>query len=844
MQLSRIEATNFGAYGRVDLDLTDAGLCVVTGPNGAGKSTLFTDIPRFAFFGSSRTGSVDDLVREGTEQMSVTVQFLLGGTEYRVVRSRSKKGRGKSGLELHVRDGAEWKPLTADNVRATEARIAELLKISEETFVASCMILQGRSNEFTTKTPAERKAVLFQVLNLQLYERLKDRAHERARALDGELKVLKERHSGILEQLRAEPDIAKAIQGISFDIAGLRTTIAEREEQLAAVRAELVKLEGAEERRRELERESDVLQGEIQDLQKELGQSETRLAKAREMLQAEDKVLDKCRQLEAAKERVAVLRAKLPRMAALTADYRRLDQETVDARIHLEDLAEQIRGAQEALANREELEGAAAEYRDLGAKLEQCDEQAEQQSRYQTQRQEIEKNLDVKLTEKAFLKRQLEGLQEKTAMLSDSGCLDPDRAACRFLADAQEAKTKIADTISAIWGIDGVIAMARNALAAQDEQILALDYDSKLHTYLRARTRELKPKAELAGQLEAKAQLLSNLQDQQRQAVAAQDKLVKQFEAVQAERRALTLELQELPDLETRIPSLQEWASVKEKLPVARRIVDEEPARVAAINGQIAAKQQRLSEVVESVGKLLELAPSLASRKEQADDLAWHLERDRSELSKRQADLGGQQQRLESLKELKREEAATTARIAEVAREQSRYQILTKAFGRDGIPALIVENAVPELEDIANDLLGRMTNGAMRVRFETQRELKSVKGALAETLDIIISTWQGERPYESFSGGEQFRIDFALRVALSKLLARRAGAQLKLLVLDEGIGSQDAEGRDRLVEAISVIQEDFAEIFVISHIDEMKGAFPQRIEVEPGPDGSTVKLIA
>ena len=126
--------------------------------------------------------------------------------------------------------------------------------------------------------------------------------------------------------------------------------------------------------------------------------------------------------------------------------------------------------------------------------------------------------------------------------------------------------------------------------------------------------------------------------------------------------------------------------------------------------------------------------------------------------------------------------------------------------------------------------------------FETQRELKSVKGAVSETLDIIISDWRGERPYETFSGGEKFRIDFAIRIALSKLLARRAGASLRLLVLDEGIGSQDAEGRERLMEAIAAIEKDFAKVIVISHVEEIKEAFPTRIEVEPGPDGSKVRI--
>ncbi|MGH2626010.1 MAG: SbcC/MukB-like Walker B domain-containing protein, partial [Anaerolineales bacterium] len=108
-------------------------------------------------------------------------------------------------------------------------------------------------------------------------------------------------------------------------------------------------------------------------------------------------------------------------------------------------------------------------------------------------------------------------------------------------------------------------------------------------------------------------------------------------------------------------------------------------------------------------------------------------------------------------------------------------------------------------------------------------------------LDIVISDDLGSRPYELYSGGEAFRINFAIRIALSRLLARRAGAQLRSLFIDEGFGTQDASGRDQLVAAIQRIQPDFDRILVITHIEEMKEAFPVRIEVEKTPQGSTFR---
>jgi exonuclease SbcC len=176
----------------------------------------------------------------------------------------------------------------------------------------------------------------------------------------------------------------------------------------------------------------------------------------------------------------------------------------------------------------------------------------------------------------------------------------------------------------------------------------------------------------------------------------------------------------------------------------------------------------------------------------------------------------------------------------QVAQEKSIYDELATAFGKRGTQALIIEKALPEIEEEANRLLGRMTDNRMHLKIESQRDTK--KGDTIETLDIKIADELGTRNYEMFSGGEAFRVDFALRIALSKLLARRAGAPLPTLIIDEGFGTQDSAGREKLVEAINSIQDDFEKILVITHIEELKDAFPARIDIIKTEEGSTFSL--
>lgn len=196
---------------------------------------------------------------------------------------------------------------------------------------------------------------------------------------------------------------------------------------------------------------------------------------------------------------------------------------------------------------------------------------------------------------------------------------------------------------------------------------------------------------------------------------------------------------------------------------------------------------------------------------------------------------------LDTLKErkaaLQEEREGMTQHIADLKQ-------LERAFGKDGIPALLIEQALPEIEETTNALLSRLTNGRMSFNFLTQREYKDAsRDDLKETLDIVISDSVGERDYEMFSGGEAFRVNFSIRLALSQVLARRAGARLQTLVIDEGFGSQDAQGRQRLVEAINLVRDDFEKILVITHLDELKDAFPTRIEVEKTPEGSQLQVM-
>jgi exonuclease SbcC len=269
--------------------------------------------------------------------------------------------------------------------------------------------------------------------------------------------------------------------------------------------------------------------------------------------------------------------------------------------------------------------------------------------------------------------------------------------------------------------------------------------------------------------------------------------------------------------------------------PLEREIAELE-AQIANLEQELGRKQEEYTSAAGALKSAREQAPD----QQAAESMLLNLQERENQV---RLEVGAARQKVLVLKDLKTRFAALETERDQHARQVADYKQLERAFGKDGVPALLIEQALPQIEGKANEILERLTMGDMSVRFVTQAAYKDKKrDDLRETLDIQISDNAGIRDYEMFSGGEAFRINFAIRLALSEVLAQRAGARLQLLVIDEGFGSQDAQGRQRLIEAISLVRQDFEKILVITHIDELKEHFPTRIEVDKNEHGSSIQV--
>lgn len=169
-------------------------------------------------------------------------------------------------------------------------------------------------------------------------------------------------------------------------------------------------------------------------------------------------------------------------------------------------------------------------------------------------------------------------------------------------------------------------------------------------------------------------------------------------------------------------------------------------------------------------------------------------------------------------------------------------RVLEAAFHRDGIPTHIIERLIPRVEEEANEVLATLPGG-FAVNLRTQRV--TGKGTLADTLDIVVLKGGAETPLYMLSYGQRFRVDLALRLAIGRVLAHRAGSTIDTLWLDEPLADLDERGREAVIETLATIGTQFGLVVVVSHHAEFSDRFPARIELEQ-EDGmtSTARLSA
>lgn len=850
---SKLRISGFLSYrDPVELSFESFDLACISGHNGAGKSSIL-DAITWGLFGQARRRD-DSIINSHTNAAEVIFDFYYENDLYRVQRSKVKEKTAQ--LDFFIQDdGRDWRPLTEHSLRETEARIQRTLRLDYETFTNASFFLQGKADQFAQQRPADRKRILGSILGLEEWEKYREAAVDRRRRQEYELagidNLLQEIETELQEEAARRQQLKllqKQLKQLSAQrqLKGTEHEQARRQVDALANQRQLVEtlvnqLDGSQKRFQE---RTDLLQSrgaELQGYQQQVDRADKVEADYHSWQQARQE-LERWEQL-AAVFRHHAARRNQP-LTAIESERTRLSTEIENLKAQAEQAAKQARQIPSLQAEQ------ARAWQAAGALTTRLEQRAALTALTQEALQETQTEA---LAENKRLKYQMDELKERIERLEQAAgadcplCGQPLTPADReqLVASLQAQGKELADRYR-----------QNLALVREGEQRRQGIIDQL--SALRQAEEELRLQQRTLDQTEHRLQQTQEAVEKwQSDGATRLQTLTRQLETedfaatTRAELAEIDAALQAVgydPESHDRLRAAEQAGSASEAgmraLGAARAALTQLGREISSLEKELQADESELQRLDTAVKEATAKLAADSTTLPDLDKLEFELRELQTQENVLRSEVGGAQQRVDILEDQRSRQIEKKAQRQEITTQIARLKTLERAFGKDGIPALLIEQALPEIEAQANEILDRLTSGGMSVRFETLREYKDKRREdQRETLDILISDSVGVREYELFSGGEAFRVNFAIRLALSRVLAQRAGARLQMLVIDEGFGSQDVEGRQRLIEALNLVRADFAKVIVITHLEEMKDAFPCRIEVAKTGRGSTVSVV-
>jgi DNA repair protein SbcC/Rad50 len=839
----------------VDINFRDFELSCIAGPNGAGKSSLL-DAITWALFGQARKRD-DSIINTHSDAAEVTFTFDYEGNTYRVIRSKTREK--STILEFQILQGISqennhtWKPLTESSIRQTEARIQEILRMDYETFINASFFLQGKADQFTQQRPGDRKRILSGILGLEIWEQYRQKAADRRKEKEQLLSRLDGRLHEIAEELSEEVQRRNQLAELEKELDSLGK---QRQDQEAIVNNIRQVNASLAEQRKWIEAQAQ----RINQDQVQLEETRQRLAERIQERDSYTNLLDREQEINAAYENWQEKKRELENWEQVAQKFREQEAQRAEPRSEIQSQAARLEGEAHSLEQQADqieksrlvaiqVQKQINEQEDL---LLASEKMLEQRSLIEEKLEKVKEDqirirsenprLKTEMDEQMARIKQLKEVKGSSCPLCGQPMGEQERLA--LIEKLHSDGTKMGNQYR------------NNQTFLKEVGVLVRDYQNQIENLRKEETQAQNHRTKLA---ELRSQL-NSISEQEKEWTENGSQRLSVIKFILAEENYAHDARTQLANIDAKLKEIGYDAAMHDKIrreeevgrssEIDLRALERAQAsltplkrEIEALEKQIASHEMDLEKVrgehqiaKETLEKAQREVPNLS----EAEDRLISIQESENRL---RLEVGAAQQKVIVLSDLKRRQKELGAERDQLAKESGRYRILERAFGKDGVPALLIEQSLPEIERRANEILARLSAENMSVSFVTQKEYKNKnRNDMRETLEIQIRDNEGSRDYEMFSGGEAFRVNFAIRLALSEVLAQRAGARLQTLVIDEGFGSQDAQGRQRLVEAINLVRKDFEKILVITHIDELKDAFSTRIEVEKTARGSQVQV--
>lgn len=843
-----IEVKNYRSYTAATFDFEPVHMAMVNGPNGVGKSSLFMDALADCLYEQTRKEDIGGWVRDGTKSGSITFTFGLGGQDYRVIRTRTKSGRGTLALQRWDAEGQAWADESDTTMKLTQARIERLLGMDCTTFCSIALIRQDAYGLFLEAGSDQRMAVLSALLGLDIYGRMEDLAKAGATEQRRKLAAIRER-SAILDETIQQ----KA--GIESEDAELADQVADVEKFVKDLEADLREAEAAEALRKEIARQADEKKRQAQEYRLQAADKASEYLDLEKQHSEAEAAADGLEDAAKAAERVKAARELMQRFAPdverdkdLVKERSWTTSDLLNADQKVKRLESEKGWNELVLSKKGEISKAKVELAEIAAMKEKVRQRLSDMEKataaYQRAKAACDAYLQEAKSDIRVREAEIKRARNEASRLDDSGCPVPETATCKFLASAVDCKQMLPGMIDSLEDAkkkhreryDELKAAVDQAKAAIDEIGDPLDELSDLER----REQELRSIASKEAEVAAAEASVEKIEASIKEAKEAADKAVAHIEEIDAEREKLTQSVTAYQEAEGDVASFSGLADTLAECQAGA-------SKAEALAPQIRKLKAEVEELRGKSEQALREADEIAARVpgggNVVDRIRANIEAQRRSLTDLATRRGQLKAKLEDIAEAETKSSELRREAEAVGVVLSDYTTLAQAFGLDGIQYMIVRGVVPEIMHRSNEILAAMTGGRMAVDIRTEREQKSTK-QVVNSLEVWINTITGgNRPYLSHSGGEKVKIALAVTLGLADVKARRAGVQLGMLFIDEP-PFLDADGTEAYADALSAMasRNPNMRILAISHDPTMKARFVQNIVVTGGEDGSTVTM--
>ena len=787
-RIERIMLENVACHEKTEIDLAGLnGLCAVEGPNGSGKTSAMEAIV-FSLYGECPSRpKLDMLATRGKDSAAFELDFISSGKKLRVrrdVKTTTKFAAQKAIIVNQDTGKPEAGPGSDDVFHYCERVVG-----NQDLVMSGIFSSQNEAGNIIDLKPAERKALFAKLLGTEKFLFLAATAKKIADSTSLSMEAKKERDKALEQSLSAEgpekdklSELEEALiqdRGTQVDLASRRKTFSEAKAVLDVISTKRglkqQEIEGLKASR-----------AKVIESGKEIKSKMASLGEA---------ALDKVKQQKADMDEALKKRDELK--ATLSAQ----------AVQHANDLS----AASLELLNAEKMRAALAgkydkyvqEFKDKLAVMRW------KASKVETERRAIFAEAESCLNLK---KKDLEHAEKGAGLLAGfpdvKECLD-----CPLAKNGMESRKSIPDLKRETSEISSKTETLREEFGKflqlvkeKLESVEASMTESK--DFAPDDKEEIRKAVEKAVSLQAVAER-SNPSDELKDGILKLDDALKDKDKVYAEFEKASSAKEMIAKLEGQLERLRsEVKGIDEKM----------AAEVASLPKDTSAE---LEDCVKQIDNLDSLDRKLASR---IDGIL--------------VEVGKSKQLIESFSLMRTELKALQEEVQAEEKVEADHLVLAKAFGRDGIPQMIFESAVPHFQGLLNDIMQEFDN-KWAIQVVSQKETKS--GTVHEHIDILVDDGMGEREISGYSGGERKLLKNLVRVAFSVMQAQRSGKGLKVLVLDEATDAMDESNAEAFIRVLNRLKGFFNQVFIVSHNDRMLASIPSRIRFEK--TGLTTRAI-